>query len=93
MERRFLGMVEVDSGTLLVGDPSHVLPWKEGGKSGVDYQAAIAADPTIVATPFAGTPTLLIQDFGGDGTFPVFGEFDGRDLVRLIVEFEGPEEE
>lgn len=49
--------------------------------------------PTMVATSFAGTPTLLIQDFGGDGAFPVFGEFDGRDLIRLIVEFEEPEEE
>ena len=93
MERRFLGLVEVDSGTLLVGDPGYVLPWSERGKPGVDYAAVIAAVPSAVAGPLAGTPTLLIQDFGGDGTFPVFGEFDGPDLMRLIVEFVELEEE
>jgi hypothetical protein len=31
------------------------------------------------------TGALLIQDFGGDATFVVFAEFDGRDLLRLVL--------
>lgn len=38
-ERRFLGIVEVDSGTLLVGDPAYCLPSIEHGKAGIDYSA------------------------------------------------------
>ena len=36
--RRFLGVVEVDSGTLLVGDPIYCLPRAKDGKSGIDYE-------------------------------------------------------
>ena len=38
-----------------------------------------------------GSPVLLISAFGGDGTFPVYGEFDeDGELVRVTVEFVGP---
>lgn len=42
-ERRFLGVVEVDSGTLLIGDPTYCLPRAEDRKPGIDYQAVIDA--------------------------------------------------
>jgi hypothetical protein len=40
IERRLLGAVEVDSGTLLVGDPCYVLPRRATGSPSVDYDAA-----------------------------------------------------
>ena len=41
VERRFLGMVEVDSGTLLVGDPLYCLPDGARDGAGIDYAAVI----------------------------------------------------
>lgn len=87
-ERRFLGVVEVDSGTLLVGDPAYLLGERSRGKEGADYQEVIDADPSITAAPIGTRPVLLIQGFGGDGTFSVFGEFDGGELLGIYVDFD-----
>jgi hypothetical protein len=43
VERRFRGIVEVDSGTLLLDDPLHCLPEAASGKTGIDYAAVIDA--------------------------------------------------
>jgi hypothetical protein len=91
--RRFLGVVEVDSGTLIVGDPGYLLPRASQGKAGIDYQAVIDATDEAAAQ-FAGRPVLLLGRFGGDGVFPVYGEFDEYgELVRVTVEFVGPDDD
>jgi hypothetical protein len=92
-ERRFLGVVEVDSGTLIVGDPAYLLARRSSGTEGVDYEEVLRSDVTAVATRLAGRPVLLISGFGGDGAFPVFGEFDEGGLSRVTVEFVDPPEE
>jgi hypothetical protein len=92
-DRRLLGYVEVDSGTLLVGDPAYVLPRQKTGRPGVDYQAVIDADSSRAVTSLAGQPVMLLQQFGGDGSFPVYGTFDGPELTSVTVEFEGPNQE
>jgi hypothetical protein len=74
-ERRFLGMIEVDSGTLLVGDPVYVLPRARDAKPGVDFQEVVDADASVYAPRIGGKPVLLLRRFGGDGPFPVFGKF------------------
>ena len=86
LERRFLGIVEVDSGTLLLGDPAYCLPSVEHGKAGIDYSAIYDAG-AMPAAPLAGMPVLLLGQFGGDGTFPVFGEFEDGELLRVTIEF------
>ena len=93
LERRFLGMVEVDSGTLLVGDPLYSLPHAERGRAGIDYDAVIrTSDPP--ATYLDGKPVLLLSQFGGDGTYPVFGEFDtGGEFLRATIEFVEPDDD
>ncbi len=91
LERRFLGMVEVDSGTLLLGDPLYCLPDQARARPGIDFTAVLAA-PDEPASYLDGKPVLLLDRFGGDGTFPVFGEFDhSGELVRVTVEFDPPE--
>lgn len=91
--QRFLGMVEVDSGTLIVGDPVYLLARASEGKQGLDYQAVIDA-PNEAAAPLAGRPVLLLGRLGGDGVFPVYGEFDDYgELVRVRVEFVGPDDD
>src|SRR4051812_46667979 len=90
--RRFLGNVEVDSGTLIVGDPMYVLPETARGKAGVDYQAVIDA-PDEVVSALGGQPVMLLGRFGGDGSYPVFAEFDDDGvMVRLTVEFVEPDD-
>ncbi len=92
-ERRFLGVVEVDSGTLLLGDPGYCLPRAKDGTSGIDYESIMGA-PDEPASYLDGRPVILLTRFGGDGTFPVYGEIDeDGELVRVTIEFVGPEDE
>jgi len=91
-ERRFLGVVDVDSGTLLIGDPAYFLPRAADEKPGIDYQAVIDA-PLVLAQRLAKEPVLLLSQFGGDGTFPVFAEFhDDGEIARVTIEFVDPED-
>jgi hypothetical protein len=93
LERRFLGVVEVDSGTLLLGDPAYCLPRAERAEPGIDYETIIGA-PDEPASYLGGRPVLLLGHFGGDGTFPVYGEIDEYgELVRVTIEFVGPDDE
>jgi hypothetical protein len=92
LERRFLGVVEVDSGTLLVGDPGYCLPRAKDGKPGIDYESIIGAGDEP-ASYLAGKPVILLGAFGGDGTFPVFGEIDEYgELFRVTIEFVEPDD-
>ena len=67
LERRFLGVVEVDSGTLLLGDPLYCLPRAKDGRPGIDYESIIGASDKP-ASYLGGQPVILIGRFGGDGT-------------------------
>lgn len=87
-KRVFLGILEVDSGTLVIGDPAYLLLSLMDGKSGVDYQAVLEADAGVDAVPFANGLTLLIQNFGGDGPYPAYGEYDDGELTRICIELE-----
>lgn len=92
LERRFLGVVEVDSGTLLLGDPAYCLPRARDGTPGIDYESIIGA-PDEPASYLAGKPVILLGCFGGDGTFPVYGEIDEYgELARVTIEFVGPDD-
>ena len=87
---KLIGVVEVDSGTLVIGDPVYLLPHAARGKGGVDYEAVIGACDPIGR--LGGQPVLLLQQFGGDGTFPVFGQYEDGELIRVtidLVELEG----
>jgi hypothetical protein len=37
VERRFLGILEVDSGSIVIRDPAYLLPSRQNAKPGVDY--------------------------------------------------------
>jgi hypothetical protein len=89
-EWRHVGWVEVESGCMIVGDPTYLLPWKERGKPGINYQVAIDADASNAVTPIARKLALLFQRFGGDGRFPVFARFDGEELVSIQIDFVDP---
>jgi hypothetical protein len=81
-----LRFVEVDSGTLVIGDPTYLPGNKEPT---VDAETALA--PDAFAAPVLQDTALLIGRFGGDGTYPVIGEVDEAGvLARVTVEFVDP---
>ena len=89
---KFLGLIEVDSGGLLLGDPVYCLPRSDPPRPGVPYEAILGL-PDAPAQPLAGQPILLLGHFGGDGTFPVYGEFDEDGVLwKATIYFVDPEE-
>ena len=90
---RFLGLVEVDSGTLVLGDPVYLLRSERDGRAGVDWDTVLEAPDAPVA-PLAGGMAMLLGSFGGDGAYPVFAELDEDGVVvRVTVHFVEPVEE
>jgi hypothetical protein len=78
---RFLGVVEVDSGRLLLVDPIY--------DEAVGQAVAVMDDAP--ATSIGGVG-LLLAAFGGDGTYPAFGTFDEDGVLeRVVIEFLAPE--
>ncbi len=93
LERRYFGNVEVDSGTLLVADPCYVLPRADRAEAGVDYKAVLDADFNEHASRIGSKPVILLSNFGGDGSFPVFGEFDEGELVGIYIDLAPPDDD
>ena len=85
---RRLGGIAVDSGSVVIGDPGLLLPHAAQGKQGIDYQAVIDAPSGVPAQLLADLPVQLIDGFGGDGDFPIYGEFVGDELVAITVRFD-----
>jgi hypothetical protein len=84
----FLGVVEVQSGALLLGDPQHLLPNARDGIAGIDLEEIGRVDRSWTAQPVGDRPVLLLGKLPMEGTFPVFGEFDGESLVAVLVDLE-----
>jgi len=92
VERRVIGVIEVDSGTVVVGDPVYALPYADRSKAGIDYSAL----PDLTGAPayqLGDQPVVLLSNFGGDGAYPVIGEFEDGGFTRAVIEFEPLEED
>ena len=87
-ERRMIGIVEVDSGTVIISDPAYVLPRAEDNRPGTDYSAVLRDLTAAHATQLGGQGVVLLSNFGGDGPYPVYGEFEDGEFMRAIIEFE-----
>lgn len=99
-ERKLLGYADVDSGQLLVTDPCYLEDWEghewnEGTHKPGEYSYGGACDATVNKPGYGqlnhkmghGGAGVAIGGFGGDGSFPVFGEFEDGYLVRVIIDF------
>jgi hypothetical protein len=86
-KREFLGVVEVDSGTLLIGDPAYVLPSLRDGRAGVDYQDVIDAPSTPVGVPIAKGLALL-ANVRDDGPYFVYAEYEEGELISICIELD-----
>jgi len=84
IERKFLGVVEVDSSSLVIGDPGYFLPRKETDAPGVDFQAVLDADAPLDGAPFANDMALLFTVMD-DGPYPVYGDYEDGELFQIRV--------
>ena len=87
VERRVIGVIEVDSGTVVVGDPAYALPDAAANKPGIDY-ADVLTDVASHGRQLGNQPVVLLSNFGGDGAYPVIAEFEDGEFMRAIIEFE-----
>ncbi len=86
--RRVIGIIEVDSGTVVVGDPAYTLPSVKDGKPGIDYAAVTRDHSAKPGIQLDDQPVVLLANFGGDGPYAVIGEFEDGEFMRAIIEFE-----
>ena len=87
-ERRFLGVVEVDSGTILIGDPAYVLPDAARSKPGIDYKEIVdlrIGEESAIPMANGLAQLAIVRD---DGPYFVYGEFDDGMLIRITIEFD-----
>jgi hypothetical protein len=87
-EYRVLGFVEVDSGLLVIGDPAVLLDGAPSGRPVPTFADADRASAIGPAAPLGDRGAVLIQGFGGDGTFPVIGVFEDDELIRLVIDLD-----
>jgi hypothetical protein len=85
-DRRLLGIVEVDTGTLVIGDPAYLPDGTE--TRGNDASMAVDAAVSRFVVPIANGLALQIQNFGGDGSFAVYGDFDDDELMSIVIDLE-----
>ena len=88
VERRVLGVVSVDSGILVIGDPLYLLRGEDEGRRGIAYESVLEGLSDDHGVQLAGKAIVQLQNFGGDGDFEVMGEFEDGYLVRAVVDFE-----
>ena len=73
-----LGVVGVDSGQLVIADPCYI---KDSLPS---YEELCEIDGQIDFPKGYAGAGVKITDFGGDGIFPVFGEYDKDGLLLNV---------
>jgi hypothetical protein len=103
--RKKLGEVLVDSGQLFITDPCYLEDWTHGDivdnkekntfvydEQTNDYGRVCAL--TVGEQGYGEhSGGLAFANFGGDGSFPVYGNYEGNRLVSIEIVFEEEEEE
>ena len=90
-ERVLVGYVGVDSGSVIIVDPSYVLHSEERE---LDYLSPIThkqvfqgdiSKPRQVSWGLAGV--VYSPTYDGDGSYPVYAETENGKVLRLTIEF------
>jgi len=89
-EWEHVGWIGVDSGMVLIGDPTNILPRAAGAPPRVELDALIREGAPDVVVPVGSGGVLLVHRFGGDGDYPVFMTRDAYGTVSIRIDFVEP---
>ncbi len=94
-KRRLIGRVGIDSGMIMIMDPSHAFSEEEELQRFERICEAVArhtGHPNELDIPThdnEGVGRIIAASTGqGDGLYPVYAEFKNKRLARLVIEFE-----
>ena len=96
MSRKMLvGMIGVDSGTLVVGDPSYFD--QDGTPNGKDFTKLFESKDGALVLEDLGAGVVLLSPGFGDGYYPVYATITdygqaGERIERLEIVFIGEQE-
>lgn len=92
----YIGDVAVDSGQIVIGDPSLILPGRTPGYTGLGYNPAIedvieALKETrgtgFIEGPGGDTIAVAFRPGYGDGSYPVFCRLDeNRHVIEVVID-------
>ncbi len=89
MERKLVGRVGVDTGTLFITDPAYLREWQHGELvEGMEPDNSYARVTTCsIYHTYGEFKHGVVVGTGGDGSFPVYVVEDGRgNIVRIEVD-------
>ena len=99
LELHYAGMIAIDSGQAMVGDPAYIDEWDtnkneewniEGKEGEYSYHGASA---TTLAKNYGqlGLATAVVFNTGhGDGVYPVYVQIDDEGTItKVVIDFEG----
>lgn len=87
-----IGHVDVDSGTLMIGDPCYVDGGFDWDKycDALDFDADVLVGPDDFGRENFGDSTIAFSTCWGDGGYPVYGYFENvggqRRLTAVLVD-------
>jgi hypothetical protein len=98
LELQYAGMIAIDSGQAMVGDPAYLDEWDtnkneewniEGKEGEYSYHGASA---TTLAKNYGqlGIATSVVFNTGyGDGVYPVYVHMNDNVISKIVIDFEG----
>jgi hypothetical protein len=100
----YIGSFSVDSGQAIIGDPCYLDEWKpwdekepfenhpqHAGEYG--YLGACNATLTEGFGNLGIANAVAFTTGYGDGIYPVYAELDGSRVLRLVIDFDGDDED
>lgn len=82
-----IGSVDVDSGTLMIGDPCYLdggFDYDKWADLSVGNGNGVIPGPNDWDKP--GEATVAMYTAYGDGTYPVYGLFDNGQITAMLVD-------
>jgi hypothetical protein len=97
MSRELIGHVDVDSGSVWIGDPCYIVKGEEWHGVSRAYLDALNEGRVYVKLPHKlghEGMGIMAGTLYGDGTYPVYAEFDRNGGIKsLTIDFEQEDEE
>ena len=92
-EKKVIGQLGVDSGTLMIGDPCYAIhretPYKEFGKNWLDFCDTVLGDHADSVYPVGDGLAVAVSTVYGDGVYNLVGTYTSGVLTKIEVDLRG----